>query len=183
MRSWRDSRSPPCSGTKAAEDLVQDTIEAALRNAESFSGQSSLKTWLFGILKHKTMDHIRRGGRMVCASSMVRDDDEWQEQVESLFNGRGHWSPGSRPSPWPEPEQSIGDKQFWRVFEGCLEHLPGKAARVFMMREILLRGAGVWPKLFSVRSETGKTAWRLRHSRRAAGALSNSRASHDPSVC
>ncbi len=28
-------------------------------------------------------------------------------------------------------------KQFWRVFEACLDHLPPNTGRVFMMREFL----------------------------------------------
>jgi hypothetical protein len=36
----------------AAEDAVQETLLAALRSSESFAGQSSVKTWLVGILKH-----------------------------------------------------------------------------------------------------------------------------------
>ncbi len=27
--------------------------------------------------------------------------------------------------------------QFWKVFETCLDHLPGKQAQVFMMREFI----------------------------------------------
>jgi len=36
-----------------AEDLVQETFLAAVKSQERFKGQSSEKTWLFGILKHK----------------------------------------------------------------------------------------------------------------------------------
>src|SRR5947209_2035533 len=36
-----------------AEDVVQDTLLAALQGAAGFSGKSSVKTWLTGILKHK----------------------------------------------------------------------------------------------------------------------------------
>jgi len=39
-----------------AEDVVQDTLVAALQGAGGFSGRSSLKTWLTGILKHKIVD-------------------------------------------------------------------------------------------------------------------------------
>src|SRR5689334_15161019 len=43
-----------------AEDIVQETFLAALRSQKTFTGQSSLKTWLSGILKHKAIDHFRR---------------------------------------------------------------------------------------------------------------------------
>ncbi|MGZ8203895.1 MAG: sigma factor, partial [Burkholderiales bacterium] len=37
----------------AAEDVVQETLLAALQAAERFGGRSSVRTWLTGILKHK----------------------------------------------------------------------------------------------------------------------------------
>ena len=42
-----------------AEDIVQDTMVAALQGEAGFTGKSSLKTWLTGILKHKIVDAIR----------------------------------------------------------------------------------------------------------------------------
>lgn len=44
-------------GARVAEDVVQETFLAALRGRDSFDGRSSVKTWLFGILKHKIIDH------------------------------------------------------------------------------------------------------------------------------
>jgi RNA polymerase sigma-70 factor (ECF subfamily) len=31
----------------------------------------------------------------------------------------------------------LSQKQFWAVFEACLNHLPPKQARIFMMREFV----------------------------------------------
>ena len=41
---------------EVAEDVVQDTLVAALQGSSGFSGRSSVKTWLTGILKHKIVD-------------------------------------------------------------------------------------------------------------------------------
>ena len=41
-----------------AEELVQETFLAAVQSQKRFKGQSSEKTWLFGILKHKVIDHF-----------------------------------------------------------------------------------------------------------------------------
>src|SRR6187431_2666312 len=43
-----------------SEDAVGDTVLAALAKPQAFAGQSQLKTWLVGILKHKLIDQIRR---------------------------------------------------------------------------------------------------------------------------
>ena len=40
-----------------ARDLVQDTFVSALKGLESFKGKSTVKTWLFSILKRKIIDH------------------------------------------------------------------------------------------------------------------------------
>lgn len=122
---------------ETAEDMVQEAIEGALRNASSFAGNSSLKTWVFAILRNRIVDHLRQAGRTVSMSSLVDDGDDWQERVEAMFTERGHWRDDSRPAPWPDPEESMQNRQFWLVFETCLDHLPENTGRVFMMREFL----------------------------------------------
>ena len=42
-----------------AEDAVQETMLAAIKN-NSFEGESSARTWLTGILKHKIIDLQRK---------------------------------------------------------------------------------------------------------------------------
>lgn len=43
-----------------AEDLVQDVLIAALKARDTFCGNSSVRTWLVAILRHKICDHLRR---------------------------------------------------------------------------------------------------------------------------
>jgi RNA polymerase sigma-70 factor (ECF subfamily) len=120
-----------------AEDLVQESLESALRKASSFAGDSSLKTWVFAILRNRIIDHLRQSRRTVTMSSLVDDGEDWQERLETLFNERGGWRDGPRPVAWPDPEQSMHSRQFWAVFEACLDHLPANTGQVFMMREFL----------------------------------------------
>lgn len=122
---------------ETAEDMVQEAIEAALRNASSFAGNSSLKTWVFAILKNRIIDHLRQAGRTVSMSSLVEEGEDWEERLEALFTDRGEWRDSTRPRAWASPEESMQNKQFWVVFEACLEHLPPNTGRVFMMREFL----------------------------------------------
>ncbi len=121
----------------AAEDVVQDAVEAALRSTSAFSGRASLKTWVFAILKNKIADHLRQHKHTAPLSSLAGDEDEWGQKLEALFNDKGFWRPEMRPAPWPDPEESLSNQQFWRVFEACLDHLPAHIARIFMMREFL----------------------------------------------
>jgi RNA polymerase sigma-70 factor, ECF subfamily len=121
----------------AAEDLVQEAIEAALRQGTKFGGRSTLKTWVFAILRNRIVDHLRAARRSVPMSSLVDEGEDWLQRLESLFDEKGGWRDGSRPAAWPSPEQSMQTRQFWRVFEACLDHLRPNTGRVFMMREFL----------------------------------------------
>jgi len=51
--------------TEFADDLVQEVFLAAWENLEKFRGESSLRTWLLGIARHKVEDHYRRRLREV----------------------------------------------------------------------------------------------------------------------
>ena len=52
-----------------ADELVQATLFAALKSQHTFAGKSTEKTWLFGILKNKTMDHFRSSKKISIAIS------------------------------------------------------------------------------------------------------------------
>lgn len=122
-----------------AEDAVQEALLGALRNQRSFAGRSALRTWVFGILKHKIADQLRQRARTATASELAVDDDDEDdsEVLTRLFDGTGHWHPATAPKPWRDPDASLEDARFWRVFEACLECLPERQARVFMMREFV----------------------------------------------
>ena len=116
-----------------AEDVVQETLLAAFNSPSRFSGKSAYKTWLVGILKHKIVDVVRKRSRD--HSLFAAEETPESETVEEYFAADGHWR--EFPSNWGNPEQSLEDKRFWEVFERCLEAMPVRAARAFMMREIM----------------------------------------------
>jgi len=122
--------------TATAEDAVQEALLAALTGQQAFASRSALKTWVFGILRHKVVDLIRSRVREVAVSSLGESDED-DVLNDALFDQRGHWKEEGRPGRWNDPEASLEQQQFWAVFEACLDHLPEKTARVFMMREIL----------------------------------------------
>ena len=77
-----------------AEDAVSETLLAALAKPQAFAGQSQLKTWLVGILKHKLIDQIRRHSREV--STTTAEDNEDIDGL--LFDQTGHWR--NAPAEW-----------------------------------------------------------------------------------
>jgi RNA polymerase sigma-70 factor (ECF subfamily) len=114
-----------------AEDAVSDTLLAALEKPQSFGGQSQLKTWLVGILKHKVIDQLRRH----CREATVLTSDDDADLDETLFDSQDHWR--EAPPDWGNPEGHLGQRQFFEVLEACMDQLPSTQGRVFMMREWL----------------------------------------------
>lgn len=97
----------------------------------------SSKTWLFGILKNKIADQIRRSGRELALQDLTGEDDDESGVLGKLFKQNGLWRKDARPSHWVEPDDSLQNQQFWQVFDACMTHLPERNARVFMMGEVL----------------------------------------------
>ena len=114
-----------------AEDAVSETLLAALEKPQHFGGQSQLKTWLIGILKHKLIDQLRRRSREV---SLFTEEDETDLDA-LLFRQDGHWR--EAPPDWGDPEHALRQREFFVVLEACVERLPATQGRVFMMREWL----------------------------------------------
>jgi RNA polymerase sigma-70 factor (ECF subfamily) len=120
-----------------AEEAVQDTLLAAFQAKAGFAAQSSVKTWLTGILKHKTIDAQRRACRdPLLLDSREDEDGEPAGDLDGLFDRQGHWG-SDGPRTWADPDASLEQQDFWRTYEECTERLPKRTAMVFAMRESL----------------------------------------------
>ena len=137
-----------------AEDAVSEALLAALEKPQSFAGQSQLKTWLVGILKHKVVDQLRRHSR---EATILSDDDD-TDVDELLFAADGHWRDAQ--NDWGNPEQALGQRQFFEVLDVCVERLPPVQGRVFMMREWLELGTEEICKELGI---TSTNLWVLLH--------------------
>ena len=96
-----------------AEDVVQETLLAALERMERFEGGSEFGTWLIGILKHKIVDAMRAGAR------------------ETPLEGEEHVLEGS------DPEHRLARRRIVDAVQARLKELPSCAARVFVLREVM----------------------------------------------
>lgn len=114
----------------AAEDVVQETLVAALAAEGGFAGRSNLRTWATGILKHKIVDAIRRASR-----ERPLEGEEDGADFDALFDERGHWH--EHPEAWPAPDGALQEKQFFAALQRCLDALPARTAQAFLMREHL----------------------------------------------
>lgn len=120
-----------------AEDIVQETLLAALQAYESFKGRGSERTWLVGILKHKVIDHFRRASRETPLDMNEGRSFEHDELFRSSGEWRHHWQPEHAPVEWQAtPEGLLEQTEFWEVFMRCLAPLPERTANAFTLREV-----------------------------------------------
>ena len=112
------------SDADLAQDLVQDTFVAALA-AGTFRGESSLRTWLVGILKHKITDAYRERARAMVSLDAAAEDAE--ERGTPAIEAVG--------SEADTPEASLERKRFWEQFRSLLERLPERTAQAFVLAD------------------------------------------------
>ncbi len=121
----------------AAEDLLQETLLAAIGSCQTHEGRSSERTWLLGIMKHKVVDYFRRFARTPefrMSSEEGHDDLDW---FESEGAWRGHWREDQAPVCWPvDAIKLLESREFWETFDRCLARLSPQMAVAFTLREI-----------------------------------------------
>lgn len=118
-----------------AEEMVQETLLAALQARRRFAGQSSERTWLVGILKHKIIDQFRRNSREQPTETI----DRWTEYLARPFDADGEWraAEGEAPAVWSaDARAALDGREFRQVLAGCLEALPTRIAEAFALREL-----------------------------------------------
>jgi RNA polymerase sigma-70 factor (ECF subfamily) len=117
--------------TFTAEDLVQETLLAAYSSYESFSGRSTVKTWLTGILKHKILDYYRK-------STPEQGDenlDDFADSLDSLFDAKEKWK--IKPGSWGgDPKNVYQQKELLSVIFACMKDLPPRLSLAYRMREL-----------------------------------------------
>jgi RNA polymerase sigma-70 factor (ECF subfamily) len=138
-----------------AEDLVQETFLAGIKDRKSFSGNSSESTWLVGILKHKIADHFRHQAR----EAPLEEGDIREQPDSSPFDGSGHWMNG--PTDWGgNPADLYREKKFLDQLTKCLSGLSPNHANAFTLREIEGADTGEICKVLNV---TETNLWVILH--------------------
>lgn len=117
--------------SSVAEDLVQETLLAAMIAADSFQGASSERTWLVAILRHKLLDFFRRTAREM---QLEKDWANSPDNIRQEFDEQGQWKVAL--GEWGSPEKSLAKAEFWRVFNRCIDALPEQLRTLFALREL-----------------------------------------------
>jgi RNA polymerase sigma-70 factor, ECF subfamily len=115
---------------EVAEELIQETLLAALEGRACFRGECSERTWLLSILRRKMVDHLRRKTR---ESPAQLGENRSPGAFASMFDAKGCW----RFDPGPGPDAAaLESPEFLRDFERCLAKLPAGLAEAFVLREV-----------------------------------------------
>ena len=114
-----------------AEDLVQDTFLAAVKSSGSFSGQSTERTWLVGILRHKICDHLRR----TCRERAVRVDPSPTHDSNGALDESVLWLHDVA-AECHAPTRRMELNEFRDALELAMGKLPPRLAQVFQLYEI-----------------------------------------------
>ncbi|NOZ02326.1 MAG: sigma-70 family RNA polymerase sigma factor [Deltaproteobacteria bacterium] len=142
-----------------AENAVQEAMLAGFEAKDGFSGRSSERTWLIGILKRKIYDHFRKSYR----ERPIEDVEAAREPTDDLFDEHGRWKVG--PAKWGVATEAATHRaEFWKVLGDCLKGLPDRLSRVFTLREIDDLDTNEVCKVLSV---TETNLWVMMHRARA----------------
>ena len=118
-----------------AENLVQETFLAAIAGKKSFSGRSSERTWMIGILKHKIIDHYRKDFRERPVTDLQVMQTEEEQTIDQFYDAMDN--PKKYPKDWmPDQLAILHSKEFWSTLHDCLGHLPKRTAQAFTLREL-----------------------------------------------
>ncbi|MCK5943395.1 MAG: sigma-70 family RNA polymerase sigma factor [Planctomycetes bacterium] len=96
-----------------ADDLVQETIVRAMRDAHRFDDRFPLAVWLFRIARNLALDLLRREGRHRLRNARVAPRD----------------------AAAPAAITTVEHKEFQIALEGALQQLPEAFRTVFLLRD------------------------------------------------
>jgi RNA polymerase sigma-70 factor (ECF subfamily) len=114
-----------------AEDLVQETFLAAVKSRDRFSGRSSDRTWLVGILRHKIYDHLRR----VCRERVVPSDPSGARANQEAWDDSMLWAHEVAVE-CMEPSRRMELAELREALEMALGKLPARIAQVFQLYQL-----------------------------------------------
>jgi len=103
------------SDREIAEDLLQDTFLAAMRNANQFDRNRNFLSWIFGIAHKRTIDYFRH----------VKVENEHQADTDRSI-GKGP----------DNPDVNLSNAQLRGVINEAIKTLDPMQREVFLLREL-----------------------------------------------
>lgn len=123
---------------EAAEEVVQETVLAAMQAHGTFAGDSSERTWLLGIAAHKIADHFRAARRRAGSLDAKTQDDSGPESADmtTVFTATGMWA--RPPRAWGLDAGSTAENtEMLAALRRCIDALPPSQAEAVWLRDLL----------------------------------------------
>ena len=103
-----------------ADDLLQDTWMAVIRNAERFEPRAKFTTWLFTVARSKMIDHWRARDDAISLEEAANDPDDTPFEVAASESDR--------------PDVQAVSKAHARAFVEAVEALPAAQKEAFLLQ-------------------------------------------------
>jgi len=111
-----------------AEDIVQETWLAVLRELDTFQGRSSLKTWIFQILVNQAKSAGRRERRVIAMDPLNHCIDRSGASV--------NWPSAGMATSVARPEDLVIADEAARAILAAVARLPPRDAQIIALRDI-----------------------------------------------
>lgn len=125
-------------GRATAEEVIQETWLAAIQGIDRFEGRSSVKTWLFRILRNIARARGKRDARMRPISEFeIREADQEMDPLDNVValggTGNGH------AALWVvtvDPAEEVLARELAARIEQAIDALPPRQREVIVLRDV-----------------------------------------------
>jgi RNA polymerase sigma-70 factor, ECF subfamily len=130
------------SNRAAAEEVVQDTWVAAIEGIGRFEGRSTVKTWLYHILRNIARARGKRDDRLRPLSALQSPHAEaaGTDPLTRIVDGRAAASGHGHAALWaghnPDPEQQLLSGELRQRIQAALATLPSRQREVIVLRDV-----------------------------------------------
>jgi RNA polymerase sigma-70 factor (ECF subfamily) len=126
----------------SAEEVVQDTWLAAIEGIDRFEGRSTVKTWLFHILRNIARSRGRRDDRLRPLTALQSADATATgiDPLDGVVDARSAPSGHGRAALWaghnPDPEANLLAGELREQLDMALRTLPPRQREVIVLRDV-----------------------------------------------
>ena len=123
----------------AADEAIQDTWLAALQGFPRFEGRSSIRTWVFRILRNIARATGRREGRTSSFSDLAAADGTRAAEALAADNVDAADGDAARGALWTrgsDPEQELLSAELAERIEAAIATLPARQREVLQLRDV-----------------------------------------------
>jgi len=117
-------------GQAFAEEIVQDSWEAAIKSIDKFEERSSLSTWLTQIVINRSKTRLKRENRQISL------DVGWHDPDTDSYSENERWSSPSQPWHIDTPEELLSSDHLRVLITETLENLPEKQRLVITLHDL-----------------------------------------------